>query len=86
MKYVVIRVGCPLLPPDGGELLDEEGVVLTIGWVTASCIGCESTPLGGVQVAVNVVTCGSPVHWLFCLDSCGLGIIVFLDLRIICQV
>ena len=31
MKDEVIRVSCPLLSPDAGELLEEEAAVLTTG-------------------------------------------------------
>ena len=86
MKDVVITIGCPFLPLSDGELLDEKATELTTGWATISCIGCEPTSLGGVQGVVDVVTCGPPAFWLFCFGGCGLGITVFLDLRIIQQV
>ena len=42
---MVIIVGQPLLSPDAGELLEEEVVVLTIGWATVSYISCKPTLL-----------------------------------------
>ena len=86
MKDVVMIVSCPLLPPGAGELLEEEAAMLTIGWAMVSYISCEPTPLGGVQGATNMVTYGSPILWLFCFDGWGLHMIIFPNLRIICQV
>ena len=60
MKDVVRTVSCPYLPLDGGELLDEEATMLTIGWAATSCISYEPTPLGGVQSVADVVTYRPP--------------------------
>ena len=61
MKNVVIIVSCPFLPPNVGELLEEEEAVLTIGWATVSYIDCEPSPLRAVQGAADVVTYEPPV-------------------------
>ena len=86
MKDMVIIVDWPLFPPDAGELLEEQADMLTTARATVSCIDCEPTPHSRVQGATNVVTCGPPILWLFYFGGCGLGIIIFLDLKIICQV
>ena len=86
MKEAVITIRCPLFALDGGELLDEEATELTTSGFTASCIGCEPTPLGGIQDAANVVTNGPLPFWFVYFDSCELGIMYFPNLKIICQV
>ena len=55
MKDVDITANSPFLPLDDGELLDEEAIELTTSWITASCIGCKPTPLGGAQSVANMV-------------------------------
>ena len=86
IKGTVITVSCPLLPLDARELLEVEVAALTIGWATISCTSYEPTPLGEVQGAVDAISGGPLVLWLFCFSGYGLSIIAFPDLMIIRQV
>ena len=49
IKEVVIIADCPFHSPDGEELLDEDEIELTTGWVTASC-PINLCPLEGYKV------------------------------------